>query len=214
MVAFGNFHAQSGELIRMRLSPLIRKVHIYAGLQAAVALLLFSITVIALSLSSKDTKTKEVSFYQYTGNLSLESTSLAQAVHDQVGLRFEKRPQWWMISETPDNHLIIKNYSAQSSREIQLNKSTGEIKITSKPLSLAEMANYLHLQNLGSRKTSDSLWLWAWSIYIDISVASILILPISGLYIWVTSRSYKKIWAKGSLLISSALMVILWSSLR
>lgn len=69
-----------------------------------------------------------------------------------MGTRFEKTPQWWMVSEPSDNKLIINTYSAQSSREIQLNKSSREIKITEYPFSLAEMANYLHKQNLTSRK--------------------------------------------------------------
>lgn len=197
----------------MPFNSLIRKIHIYAGLQAAIALILFSVTIIALSLDH-NVKTAEISFDQYSGDLTLESTSLAQSVHRQVGIRFEKTPQWWMVSEPSDNELIISTYSAKSSREIQLNKSSGEIKITTHPSSLTEMANYLHTQSITSRKTGDSLWLWAWSIYIDLSIASIFILPISGLYIWMTSRSYSKTWTKGCLIISSILMTTLWSFMR
>lgn|GEM_PF-3269351 len=200
-------------MIRMPLNSLMRKIHIYAGLQATVALILFSITVIAVSLDNS-TETAQISFHQYSGDLSLDSTNLAQAVHRQVGTRFEKKPQWWMISEPSDHKLIINTYSAKSSREILLNKSSGEIKITALPFSLAETANYLHKQNIRSRKADDSLWLWAWSIYIEISLISIFVLPISGLYIWMVSRSYSKTWAKSSFLISSMLMIVLWNLLR
>lgn len=196
----------------MRLNTLILKIHTYIGLQAVVALLIFALAVIAVSINNKNEP--ELTYHQFEGDISLTNIELAKILHKQVGLRFETIPQWWMISEKSTDILVVKFKSPAAKREVILNKISGNIEIRSWPMGVSDFANHMHQESIGRRKAADSLWLWAWSLYIEFSILALFALPITGLYIWVSRKSPKELWGKVSLLCSSVAMIILWISIR
>lgn len=196
----------------MKLKTIISKIHLYSGLQASIALLLFSTVVILLY--SEYHQDPITSHHQFMGDINKKNIKLARAVHEQFGLRFEPEPQIWMVSITKNNTLLIQTKSPASKREIRLDKNNGEIKITSWPFTFSQFLNHMHMEHIGRRRSNDSLWLWAWSLYIELSVISLFILPITGLYIWMTGRSIKKNWTKLSLGFSIMITIILWNLIR
>lgn len=196
----------------MPLNKIIKKIHTYIGLQAVLALLLFSIAVIAVSIKSE--KKPELTYHKFEGDKSLANIELAKLLHKQVGLRFEGIPQWWMLSEKDDGRLVIRVKSPAARREVILNKINGNVEIRSWPLTFSHFANYMHQESIARRKVSDSLWLWAWSLYIEASILALFTLPVTGLYIWVSKKSPRQFWAKFSLICSLMTMTILWNLIR
>lgn len=196
----------------MSLDDVIRKIHIYTGLQVALALLFFSSAVITLSLDKPITP--QVSHHQFVGDIKQNDLKLAIAIHNQVGLRFEHLPQNWMISEDESGRLQIKYNSPNAKRLISYNKLTKDIEITHRPKTFSQFVNHMHQESFGRRVLTDSLWLWAWSLYIEFSVIALFTLPITGLYIWLSGRQKKKYWAHLSLVSSSITMIFLWNLIR
>ncbi len=196
----------------MSIDVIIKKIHIYIGLQSSIALLIFSISVISLSLEEKVEPT--LSQHQFMGDLNRDNLQLAKAIHKQVGLKFEAVPESWMISEKQNGTLLIKFKSPNAKRKTRLNKATGEIKITSLAMTFPQFINHMHQESIGRRRLTDNLWLWAWSIYIEFSILALFTLPVTGLYIWLSGRSAKKVWANLSLISSSVIMIILWNLMR
>lgn len=196
----------------MTFNRIIQKIHTYTGLQAVLALLLFFITIIAVSIKSD--KEPEITYYQFEGELSLTDIKLARALHEQIGLRFEAVPQHWMLSGQTDKCLVLKLNSPAAKREITINKINGHIEIKSWPLSFSDFANYMHQESIGRRKVTDSLWLWAWSLYIEISILALFLLPATGLYLWISNKTSKQTWAKYSLASSLIIMATLWNLIR
>lgn len=196
----------------MSLNKIIKKIHTYIGLQAVLALLLFSIAVIAVSIKSE--KEPELTYHQFEGDISLANIELAKLLRKQVGLRFEAIPQQWMLSEAVAGRLVVRFKSPAAKREVTLNKINGNIEIRSWPLTVSHFANYMHQESIGRRKVSDSLWLWAWSLYLEISILALFALPVTGVYIWISKKSPKQFWAKFSLVCSLMTMTILWNLIR
>jgi len=181
-------------------------------LQSIVALLLFSITV--LTLSTSDSVEPEIIHYQFSGHTNKDNIKLAVEMHQQVGLKFEAVPEWWKVSEDEFGKVLIRQLSPSAKREIRLNKQTSDIEIRSWPLSVSDFINHMHAESIGRRRFTDSLWLWAWSLYIEFSVIALFLLPVTGLYIWLITKSTKESWAQLSLGLSSMMMIILWNFLR
>tara|TARA_B100000989_G_scaffold298166_2_gene286392 strand:- start:447 stop:1037 length:591 start_codon:yes stop_codon:yes gene_type:complete len=196
----------------VRLNKIVRKIHTYIGLQAVVSLLLFSIAVIAVSIDTE--KKAEFSYHQFEGDLSLKNIELAKLLRKQIGLRFEPEPREWMISEEIKGNLVVRLKSPVGKREVTLNKVNGNIEVKSWPFSVSHFANHMHQEGFWRRKPSDSLWLWAWSLYIEFSILALFALPVTGFYIWVSKKSPKEFWALSSLLFSSATMTVLWVLIR
>jgi hypothetical protein len=196
----------------MYFNKVIKAVHTYIGLQSVLALLLFSVTVIAVSIKSD--QEVELTHYQFEGDTSLPNIELAKLLRKQVGFRFEPVPQSWMVSEAKVGRLVVRLKSPAAKRQIILNKVNGNIEIKSRPLTFSHFADYMHQESFGRRKASDSLWLWAWSLYIEFSILALFALPVTGLYIWVSKKSPKQLWAKLSLIFSLTSMVLLWTLIR
>ena len=196
----------------MSLNKIIKKIHTYIGLQVVFALLLFSITVLAVSIKSE--KQPKLTYQQFEGDISLANIELAKLLRKQIGLRFEPVPQQWMLSEVDAGNLVVRLKSPAAKREITLNKINGNIEIRTWPLNFTHFANYMHQESFGRRRMSDSLWLWAWSLYIEISILALFALPATGLYIWIAKKSSKQLWAELSLIGSLVIMTMLWTLIR
>lgn len=196
----------------MSLNKIIKKIHTYVGLQAVLALLLFSITVIAVSIKSEEEP--ELSYHQFKSDISLEDIELAKLLYKEVGLRFEAMPKKWMLSEKEKGYLVIKLKSPAAKRELTINKISGNVEIKSWPPTFSNFANYMHQESFGRRKATDSMWLWAWSLYIELSILALFVLPATGLYIWASKKTSKKFWANFSLFCSLMTMSLLWNLLR
>ena len=196
----------------MSLDDIIRKIHLFIGLQASISLMMFSITV--FSLSTENHEEPIISHQKFAGSTDTESLELAIVLYDQVGKRFEAVPKRWMVSDKEPDILFVKFKSPKGKREIRLNKTNGDMEIRAWHSNFPEFINYMHQEGFGRRQLSDSLWLWAWSFYLELSVLALFILPVTGLYIWVVGRSVKKYWAKLSLVSPIMIVVMLWNLIR
>jgi hypothetical protein len=190
---------------------LIKKIHTYVGLQSTVALLVCSIAILMLPFDTKNET--EVIHTKYDGDLNVANLDLAIALHKKVGVKYEKVPQGWMLSEKGDD-LTVNSDSLNYSRKIIISKLTGDVVIESRRLSMSEFINRMHQESFGRRVPSDSLWVWAWAFYIEISIIALLLLPVTGLYIWLAARPGKQVWATVSMAISASLMAVVWVGLR
>lgn len=196
----------------MSLDGIIRKIHLYTGLQASIALLILSFTV--LSFSTEENEKPIITQEKFVGDMSKGGLKLAITLYNQVGHQFEAVPENWMIKVDEPDMLVVKFESPKGLRKIRLDKTNGNIEVRTWPSTFPQFINHMHQESIGRRRLSDSLWLWAWSFYIELSVLALFTLPITGLYIWIAGKSKKGIWAKLSLLSSLITMTILWNLIR
>lgn len=195
----------------MLLNTFVQKVHVYAGLQATVALFLFSLSIIVATFPGEEQENTD--YLEFTGIGEADSLGMARALHDQIGRPFEKLPQPWMVSEDVPGVVVLNYYSVNGHREVQFTREERSIRISTVPSSLSRYLEYMHQESIGRRNFSDSLWLWAWSLYIEFSVIAMFLLPITGVYIWLSKTRIQR-WAQASLILSSASMMLIWNLIR
>jgi hypothetical protein len=195
----------------MRLNTVVAKVHIYAGLQASVGLLISALAVFVVVLDFEEEV--EISYGQYTGAMLAGKLDLAKALHQQFGHRFEKVPQSWMLPASSGQRLHLRYYSANGTRDLYLDRRSGKVEIHSKPANLAQFLNGMHQESVGRRHSTDSPWMWAWSYYIELTVLSLFLFPITGAYMGLAARRSRRL-AIWSLVFSTTAMTILWVWIR
>lgn len=191
---------------------ILRKIHTYAGLQATVALLVFGVTVVTLPFAEKAPESTVSA--RFEGHPNGDDLHIARALHRQFGHRFEAVPRRWMVSESKPGVVTLKTKSPSAVRRLTVNRDSGEVLIETRRLSLPEFVNHLHQESIGRRRWTDSPWLWAWSLYLEVSLITLFILPVTGLYLWMNGRSFSRKWSKTILAISSMAMILLWNVMR
>jgi hypothetical protein len=197
----------------MILNLLVQKVHLYTGLQASLALLIYALATIAATFHGPGNDDWEVTQAQFTGPMASDKMALAWELHAQVGLQFEPSPVDWMVSETEDGKLQIRYFSPNGSRVVKLDRESREVELRSLRNSFSMYLNRMHTEGFGRRKAGDSLWLWAWALYIELSLIALFVLPATGLYLFLDARQ-RPLWANYSLLFSGTAMAVLWYLLR
>jgi len=194
----------------MKLQRLMTTLHMYAGLQAGLGLLIFAVSVFAVTFSPP--VTWEESSARFHGALSPDPLVAARELHAQIGLPFDAFPQPWMVSE--ENQVLkVRLQSPNGRRDISIDRASGEMKLRSVERDLLSFLNLVHQKSFGSRNRGDSLWLWAWAAYIEFTILALFFLPISGFYIWLGKRQQDKL-AVMSLFCSAATMSLLWVLVR
>lgn len=194
----------------MKLQRLLTKVHMYAGLQAGLGLLIFAASVFAVMFSPP--LEWKVSSAQFDGTLDEDPLVAARELHEQIGLRFEMSPQRWMVSE--ENEILkVRLQSPNGRRDVSIDRTSGAMELRTARRDTLSFLNIVHQKSFGSRVRGDSLWLWAWAAYIEATLLALFFLPISGFYIWLVKRRQDRL-AVISLFCSTATMSLLWILVR
>jgi hypothetical protein len=195
----------------MLLTTIIKKIHMYAGLQATVALFLFCLSIIVITFPVKpEPQSSELT---YAGPQTRDSLEMARSLHAEFGGKSEKLPQSWMVTEGDSGPLSIQYYSPNGHRTVLFDRHSKAVRIIASPSGVSRFLEYMHEEHVGRRDWSDSAWLWAWSLYMELSIIALFTLPVTGIYIWLSSRPDQR-WAQSSLAVSVVGMMIHWNLVR
>jgi hypothetical protein len=185
----------------MTVNSLARKIHFYTGLQAMLGLCLFSLAAIIASVQTHERIEPEITQHKYAGSTTLEPDEIALRLHDQIGGKYEAVPRGWMISGNTVNEVNIVYFSPNGKREVALDLPGKTIEIKTYQNNFLQYLNRMHTESLGRRKQGDHIWLWLWSLYIEVSLLALFLLPLTGVYIWLTEKR-QQAWAMPGMVLS------------
>jgi hypothetical protein len=197
----------------MSFYSLVRKLHFYVGLQAMLGLCLFSAATIIASLHTHEKTEPEITRHTYRGSTTLDPGELALRLHDQIGQKYESVPHGWMISSDPGNEVRIVYFSPNGKRDVALDLPGKTIEIRTYRNTFLQYLNRMHTESLGRRRPGDHIWLWLWSLYIELSLIALILLPVTGTYIWLTEKR-KQPWAMPSMVLSITTIAFVYFAIR
>lgn len=174
-----------------RTHDLIKTLHTYLGLFNFTHLIVFGIAGLVATLSPppEDRQPASVSVQEVSFNIppGLSDKEIADAVYTELGLPLTGPIPEWAIRRNEDNNLLLNFYTANGPYRVTVFEDLERLRIVREKNGFWQFVSNLH-STLRVHDRSGDWRLVAWTWYIEIALWSFLLMAVSGLYLWVSSR--------------------------
>jgi hypothetical protein len=170
---------------------LVRKIHIYCGLQACVALLIFAVAGIVGTLKASPwaaAPATEVSEVAFEVPLDASDRQVADAVFEELALPLSKPVPGFALRHDADDRLVLRFPSPNGLTTVTVQRAAGTLRVERRHTSLGMFLLRMHEETWSPARNGRPLLLWLWSFYVELSILSLLFLALSGVYQWLALR--------------------------
>ncbi|HIB66074.1 MAG TPA: hypothetical protein EYO33_13425 [Phycisphaerales bacterium] len=173
----------------------IRKLHILAGLQSLLAMLLFGLTGLCATYLHSPYFTPPGE-HRFTLPLELKARDtdrqLVDKVFRELKIPLAPWPPDWSIKSQPNGDVKFNVRTPQTLTRITILKAQGQAEVLQRPLSLAERVVILHEITWNRPLSEASTAGFLWSLYIEFSLWCLIFFVLSGLVLWSQSPPRRK----------------------
>jgi hypothetical protein len=185
------------------------RIHMYTGLFNFTALVLFGVVGVIASLlpphAERPRPEREVGEVAFEIPGGLDDRQLADHVQTTLALPLTGPAPQWTLRRDDDHNLHFRLPTPARSYEITVLEAEGRLRIET-----LQSASWQYLMSLHemtpSRVASSDLRVRAWAAYLELSIWSLLLMALSGAYLWLTSRPRHR-WAWASLVVGTLVFV-------
>ncbi len=193
---------------------LIQKLHVFAGLQTCIALMLFGVAGLASTWQARpgappgEAHARELDFAapaqasdRQLADLLYEQlhTPLAAPVPD-FALQHDARGQLQLAFYTPNGTTRVTVLGDAQRRRLHIEETRAD---------LAEFLTNMHSITWSRPGSGTPRLLVLWSLYTELSIFALLFLSLSGVYQWLATRAEKRV-ARASFLVGLASLVLVY----
>jgi hypothetical protein len=195
------------------MTDLLRRLHVWVGLLNLTILIVFAVAGInATILEQEDGEDgkdgeEEARVVDYTPPGDLSDVEVAAHMHAALDLPYTRRIADWAIGRNGDGVLVLNFYSPNGVYRATLLEADRQVRIEHRRNSLGAFANQLHAYTSFGPGVDPRLRLWA--LYVVLSIASLLFMAATGLWLWLAARP-SLWWARVSFVTGAGLFVLLW----
>lgn len=192
------------------MNELIKKIHMYLGLMNFSILLVFGITGLAVTVAgSPESRTRpepRVEHVDFVPPGNVDDRQLAEAVYQRLQLPLAAPVPTFALRRDSENNLALDFYTVNGvTRAVVLEKEK-RIRLEARRNSFWQYLNNLHAT---TRVRIPDWRLKAWSWYVEFAIWSLLAMPLSGAYLWLSSRPAYR-WAQLALASGCGAFVVLY----
>lgn len=200
----------------MIMNQLIKKVHMYSGLVSFTALVIFgAIGIVATFVpgpddrSRPDSTVEEIDF-AVPGNL--DDRQLANHIQAELDLPLTSPAPDWSLGRNKDNNLRFRLPTPGHYYDVVVLETDNRVRIKKQPF---DTWQYLfHLHEMMPRPGQADLRVKLWSYYGLFNVWSLILMTLSGLYLWVSTPRSRFRWAQVSFFLGAVFFVIFYMALK
>jgi hypothetical protein len=199
----------------MQISPLIKRIHMYTGLLNFTALTIFGIIGIVATVLPKPAQrpkpaaTVQVQDFQLPGGI--DDRQLADHIQASLNLPLTRPAPDWALGRDRQNRLRFRLWTPARFHEILVLEKQSQIQITTQPFDVWQYLFHLHEMTPGTGQPELRTQLWAW--YIEFSIWSLMLMSLSGVYLWLATRPKYRL-AQVSFAVGSAIFVLFYVFIR
>lgn len=193
---------------------MVRKIHIYAGLLTFAQLLIYGVAglVATFQPSLERPKNPHLTRYEpFQAPASATDKQVAERVFQQLKLPLTRPVPDWFLRKTADNHLLLDFYNINGIYRVVVLEDQGRLRIESIRNSGWLFLEDIHASTLGDGEAPALVRLWA--IWNEAAMWSLLLFCVSGVWLWLISRS-RFLWAWIMLAAGLAWLAALWKVFR
>ena len=178
-------------------------IHLYLGLIFAPYFIIYGLTTLAFQHGWGHSPTNTTTTHNLILPDGLEGQALGIAIRDSLGF-FGSVPEWQI--KKSDGGLSFRINRPGRNYHVKLDSETGAITLRKENFGLWGVIKWLH----GMRSISGSAWSETWGIYSEVSIWSIVLAVLGGIYFWWDRAPERRIgwWVIGIGTFASALMMI------
>jgi hypothetical protein len=181
------------------------RIHMYTGLFNFTALVLFGVVGVIASLlpphAERPRPERAVEELEFEVPGGLDDRQLADHVQATLALPLTGPAPQWTFRRDDDHNLHFRLPTPARSYEVTVLEEEGRVRLET--LQFAPWQYLVHLHEMTpSRVASPDLRARAWTWYLELSIWSLLLMAVSGVYLWLDSRPRHR-WAWLSLAVGT-----------
>ncbi|HEX7479273.1 MAG TPA: hypothetical protein VF331_15815 [Polyangiales bacterium] len=194
----------------------LQLLHIYAGLQTCIALLIFGVAGLVATWSARPGAVPPA---EHTRRVpmrvdgQLNDQQLALRAWQTLHLPLTQPPPDFAISHDRAGDLTFRLYTPNGETQVTVLAREQALRVAAQPADLGHFLLSMHLQTFGPVAQGGSRLLKLWALYIELSIVALGVLGISGLALWLFLRRNER-WAQLALGLGSGGFALLYFWMR
>lgn len=193
--------------------PTLRRLHIWTGLFAFTSLLVMAVAGLHSSLRPRGAGEPPLEVRE------LPFRAAPNATDGEVAVELARRLRLPLPDPLPrgalrrdERHdLELRLDSQNGPYRLVVREASGTVLVEHRRNGLGEFLTLLHARTFAGTRGPLPIHLWA--LYVDLSIAALLFLLASGVWIWLATRP-RLAWARALLAASVAVFAALWWAIR
>ncbi len=168
----------------------LRWLHLLAGLQSAVALVVYGVAGLAATWQARPeapAAARRVEVRSYVPRDGESDVALALRLHHELALSLTRPPPDWVVQRAADGALTFRLYSPNGMQHLRV-PQPGRVEIADERVDLARFLLNLHAHTVPRPGSNEDLRLVLWSIYNELSMLALGGFAASGLVLWLATR--------------------------
>lgn len=172
------------------MNRLVKKVHMYLGLLSWSAILVFGIAGLRASFQPSPQRRAppqpSVQYVDFVAGPNLTDQQVANQVWEALRIALTGPPPAWSVRRDAENNLTVGFYTQNGPTEVTVREKQKRLRIESARNSFWQFADNLHSTTL-ARGTADwRVRLWSYST--ELGIWTLILMGLSGAYLWLSSR--------------------------
>jgi len=207
-------HAKSSSGTIAAVTALLKKVHLYAGLVAFAALVVYGIAGLTATFASHrdgEPPAGAVRFEPYTAPTGASDKDIADDVHRRLQPPLAGQVPKFALRRDQHNDLTLTFYSVNGPTRVTVLEKEGRLRVEDARNGLWKFFNNLHATT--SEGNTSDLRLKLWTAYNEVALWSLSLMMLSGVYLGLASRPRFR-WGKYALALGSTAFVVLYAITR
>ena len=191
------------------------RIHMYTGLLNFTALVLFGVVgIVATALPPHAERAQPepgVELVEFEIPGGMDDRQLADHIQATLRIPLTGRPPDWTLKRDDDNNLRFRLPTPARGHEIVVLEAESRLRIET--LLFPTWQYLIHLHEMVPSRVTPDLRIQAWAWYIEFSIWSLILMALSGLYLWLESRPGYR-WAQVSFGVGSLIFVCFYWFVR
>lgn len=192
----------------------MRRVHIWVGLLACIAMLDFGAAGLATAWhrtpwSGGGWSERRIPFEVPE---TADDPRVAELVRQQLRIPFSRPLDEGSLQRDAEGRLTFTFFTVNADHKVTVLPGTGELSVRTRTTGPLDYLSRMHALTPHHEQTGD--WrLVAWSWFVELTIYAVLLLPLTGVYLWLVARRDDR-WALLSFAAGVGSFVAFWLMVR
>lgn len=191
------------------------RIHMYTGLFNFTALILFGVVgVIATFLPPHAQRARPDPTVEHVDLVipgGLGDREVADHVQTALALPFTGPAPDWSLRRDDDHNLRFGLPTPARGYRVTVLEEQGRVRIET--TQVATWQFLIHLHEMTPSRSAPGLWTRAWAWYVELSIWSLILMALTGVYLWLVSRPRHR-WARACLAAGTLVFAVFYWVVR
>jgi hypothetical protein len=193
------------------LNPLLKKIHMYIGLLNFSILFVFGVAGLSATFDSPEDRQEEAveRLMPFSSPPNATDKEVADAVYDLLKLPLTQPPPKPALRRDADKNLTFNFFNPNAVTGVTVLEKEHQLRVRTLHNNTARFMNVLHKATIQHPIAKRDLRIKLWTWYNEFSIWSLMLMALSGVYLWLSSRP-GFLWAQVSFVAGCGAFIVLY----